>query len=134
MLITREIDYALRILRALNGGKQVTAAEIASKEQIPQQFAYKILKKLKNGNLLAIQRGATGGYTLAVDLHKVSLYDLLAVMDTGKYVASCLEGDYECEWRMARDNKVCKAHVSLAAIQRTLDKELKAYSLYDILF
>ena len=46
MVITRETDYALRILRALLDGKLHTAGQIAQDELLPQAFAYKILKKL----------------------------------------------------------------------------------------
>ena len=46
MLITRETDYALRILRTLSDGKSYTAGELAERESLPQKFAYKILKKL----------------------------------------------------------------------------------------
>ena len=47
LLITREADYALRIMRALAGGEQRTAADICQQEQIPDQFVYKIAKKLE---------------------------------------------------------------------------------------
>ena len=47
MVITRETDYALRILRALLDGKLHTAGQIAQDELLPQAFAYKILKKLE---------------------------------------------------------------------------------------
>ena len=47
MLITRETDYALRILRTLSDGKSYTAGELAERESLPQKFAYKILKKLE---------------------------------------------------------------------------------------
>ena len=33
LLVTREADYALRILRALAGGEQRTAADICEQEQ-----------------------------------------------------------------------------------------------------
>ena len=77
MLITRETDYALRILRTLQNEKQLTAAEIAKEEQIPQQFAYKILKKLKTGHLVNIYRGITGGY-VKTSTFFVVLYQLFA--------------------------------------------------------
>lgn len=39
MFITKETDYALRILWALADGKQHTAVSLAEDEQIPLQFA-----------------------------------------------------------------------------------------------
>ena len=63
MVITRETDYALRILRALLDGKLHTAGQIAQDELLPQAFAYKILKKLEKAGLVgwsAERRAAAG--------------------------------------------------------------------------
>ena len=46
VLITRETDYALRILQSLLNGEKKSVGEISEQELIPQQFAYKIMKKL----------------------------------------------------------------------------------------
>ena len=46
MVITKETDYALRILRALTDGELHTVGQVAQSEFLPQAFAYKILKKL----------------------------------------------------------------------------------------
>ena len=46
MLVTRETDYAIRALRALSDGNKKTLADICRLEVVPQQFGYKILKKL----------------------------------------------------------------------------------------
>ena len=57
LLITRETDYALRILRALSDGELLTAKALTQKEAVPHQFAYKILKKLEGAGLIRITRG-----------------------------------------------------------------------------
>ena len=51
-MITRETDYALRLLRALQDGRRRTAAEVAGQELVPLAFAYKILKKLAQAGIL----------------------------------------------------------------------------------
>jgi Rrf2 family protein len=134
VLITKEVDYALRILRALGAGGQRTANELADGEQIPQQFAYKILKKLKLGGLVDIRRGADGGCSLAADLRDFSLYDLMRIMEADGSVAQCLGGCRACPWRAAHGGIPCTANSHLAQIQRALDTELKSHSLYEILF
>ena len=63
MVITRETDYALRILRALLDGELHTVGEIAQAELLPQAFAYKILKKLERRacwRSSGARRGAAG--------------------------------------------------------------------------
>ena len=51
LLITKETDYALRILRSLAdaGNTKTPIKEICDKELLPQQFVYKIAKKLAKG-------------------------------------------------------------------------------------
>ena len=80
MVITRETDYALRILRALLDGKLHTAGQIAQDELLPQAFAYKILKKLEKAGLVEVVRGTAGGCRLSADLTGTSLYDLMKAM------------------------------------------------------
>lgn len=61
MLITRESDYALRMLRALADGRILTAGELEEQEELPQKFAYKILKKLQKAGY--VSSCMTPGYT-----------------------------------------------------------------------
>jgi len=58
MIITKETDYALRILRVLLDGEKHSVAEMSETELIPNQFAYQILRKLSAGNLVRVSRGA----------------------------------------------------------------------------
>ena len=41
MMITRESDYGVRIIRALKDGGLMTIGQICERECIPKQFAYK---------------------------------------------------------------------------------------------
>ena len=77
MVITRETDYALRILRALLDGKLHTAGQIAQDELLPQPLPIKSLKKLEKAGLVEVVRGTAGGCRLSADLTGTSLYDLM---------------------------------------------------------
>ena len=61
MIITKETDYALRILRVLLDGEKHSVAEMSETELIPTQCAYQLLRKLSAGNLVRVSRGALGG-------------------------------------------------------------------------
>ena len=54
MLITRETDYALRILRSLAQGSCLTVGELAEKETLPLKFTYKIIKKLEKAGIIGL--------------------------------------------------------------------------------
>lgn len=134
MIITKETDYALRILRALAGGKQLTTAELSEQEQVPHQFAYKILKKLQKSDLVNIHRGAEGGCSLKTGLDQISLFRLMQVMDEDSAVSSCMKPGYECQWCKSHGDTTCRAHIHLTVIQQKLNEELDAYPLQEILF
>lgn len=51
MLFTKESDYAIRVIRALQDGGKKTIKELCELEQIPSAFGYKILQKMNKSGL-----------------------------------------------------------------------------------
>ena len=81
MIITRETDYAIRILRSLADLQLKNIREISDEQLVPRQFAYKISKKLERAGFIEIIRGAQGGCRLTRDLHGITLMDIINVME-----------------------------------------------------
>ncbi len=133
MILTKETDYALRILRAVADGSQKSVVCIAEEHLIPQQFAYKIVRKLHRAGILSVARGAEGGCRLQADLQELSLYELMEAMDEVTLLSACMQQGYECSWR-ERNRQICQIHQRLSLIQKNLDNELKSHSLYDLIF
>jgi Rrf2 family protein len=129
MFITREADYAIRILRELNGHGRKTVQEICEHEQVPQQYGYKILKKLEKAALVQSFRGASGGYTLARHTKDISLLDVIQAIDRELLINECLGHDYRCP--MNSGGKYCGVHSELCRIQEVLTDALKERSLAD---
>ena len=132
LLITRETDYALRVLRVLSDGEQATTREICDRELLPQQFAYNIVQRLSRAGLVSIARGSAGGCRLTADLKKVSLYDLIRVMDADSLVSECTQPCYRCGAQEKR-GRPCGTNRQLRQIQNVLDGELKKRSIADML-
>lgn len=133
MLITRETDYALRILRTLSKGEPRTAAELAKREELPQKFAYKILKKLDKAGIVRITRGAGGGCSLDCDLQTTTLYDLIGAVENNARLTVCLTPGYVCEWR-TKYGTPCTVCGQLAKVQNAIDGELRSRSLHWVLY
>ena len=131
MLLSRETDYALRILQNLLEGERKSVGEISAEELIPQQFAYKIIKKLSKAGLVDITRGVEGGCKLVADLEQVSLYDLMLATDGVCQVNNCMDSAYKCP-RSAKKGG-CSTHIKLISIQKKLDEELRSYNLKALL-
>ena len=133
MLISRETDYTLRVLRGLSSGKKMTADDLCQQELLPKPFTYKILKRLERAGFVETQRGAEGGFRLSTDLKKVTLYDFIETMDVDRLVGSCLEPDFECEWQRKYGSS-CMVHKRLKEIQEILDGKLRELSLHKVIF
>lgn len=131
MLLTRETDYALRILRCLLDGARKSVGEIAKQGLVPQQFAYKITKKLSRAGLVQIVRGAEGGCQLSADLTGISLYDLMAAVEDTCSVNACTQPGYSCSW--AEQNGGCRMHQRFLLIQGRIDEELRGHSVMSLL-
>jgi Rrf2 family protein len=133
LLITRETDYALRVLRALAGGELLAVNAICAQELLPQQFVYKIIKKMEQAGFVRIIRGASGGCRLLADLKTVNLYHLLEIMGKNRDLISCLQPGFQCAWR-GQKKTICMVHNQLQQVQESLDAELRRHSLQQILF
>lgn len=131
MIITKETDYAMRLLRALRDGEKHTVSELSQNEFVPQQFAYKILKKLSKSGMVQITRGVDGGCQLTANLSKTSLYDVMEAVDESGNLCACMEPDYRCTWRAAHGS--CSINCRLAEIQQRLNEELRRCYIEDIL-
>lgn len=131
MLITRECDYGIRIIRALSGGETVNIQTICEKEDITSPIAYKVARKLEKSGLLKSYRGSTGGYALHCDLEQTSLYDILTVVDSKLLLIECMQTGYECT--VNQPKHPCFAHKEFLKIQMNLIQELKDCSLAKLL-
>lgn len=131
MLITRECDYAVRVIRALTGEERLSVNDICEREVITAPFAYKILKKLQKAGIVKGFRGVHGGYSLNRGLGEMNLYDVYTAIDPDMRIIDCLDPDYDCV-RDGGDGTICLVHRELAQIQGELWKLLKRKTLKEI--
>lgn len=131
MLITREVDYAVRILRVLSEGRTVSVQEICRKENVSVSIAYKITRKLEKAGIIKSYRGMNGGYALSADLDKITLYDVIRVVDKELLITECLGHSYTCSQNT--EKKPCSVHGEFCRLQSLLIRELKSRSLLTIL-
>lgn len=119
MYITRECDYAMRVVRALSDGKRSSVNEICERENITAPFAYKILKKLQKAEIVKGFRGVHGGYSLNCSLEELSLYEVYHAINEEMFIIECLTEGYRCTHDKAGCED-CKTHAALKEIQDQL--------------
>ena len=130
MLITRETDYAIRVVRALHRGGQLSAREIAERENMQQAITYKMLRKLSKAGVVESRRGVEGGYILTRPVDELYLYDLFDALDEEMLLTECLEPGYDCTNN--RDG-TCAVHKELSRIQKVIEEEMKRKPLSELL-
>src|SRR5437870_10313958 len=84
MRFSKKSEYALRALIELTkayGGTPVRRHQIAERQNIPIVFLEQILLALKHAGLLASARGAQGGYVLIKPPAKVTLGQVIRILD-----------------------------------------------------
>ncbi len=99
MDVTRRCDYAFRILRvACQCGKSyVSVSDISEREGIPYAFARSIQHDLVKGGLIKTVRGARGGLALNCDPAKVTVKEVLEVIQGPVSVSTCVHDSTYCE-------------------------------------
>ena len=123
MLVTREMDYAMRVVRALDSlDGLATAAGVAELEQMPQAVTLKILKRLTTAGIVESRRGPAGGYRLRRSPEALTLYDLFRVFGREPLLNRRQAADYRCENYPDGDCGTCR---ELCRIQEILDAELR---------
>ena len=131
MLITKESDYSIRIIRALADNEKKTVKTICEQELIPHKFAYKILKKLSDAGFVQSFQGPDGGYKLARTLCSFTLYDIISAANEDILLFECMRKDWECP--LNNSESPCAAHRELERIQNIMVKEMKLKTMDEVL-
>lgn len=129
MLVTREMDYTLRILRALGRGGQMSASAVSRQENMPKAITLKLLKQLAAAGLVESRRGAAGGYLLARSPAELTIYDLFEAVGERILVNRCQQGSYRCENNAAGGCGMC---AEFGRIQQVLDDALRRLPLSEV--
>ncbi len=132
MFITRECDYAVRVIRALVDEERLSVGEICKREEITAPFAYKILKKLQTAKLVKGFRGVHGGYALERPACEITLLDIYQAIDPEMFLVECLNPEKKCS-RDGAGGMPCQVHRELEAIQKEIYGMLSEKSLEKIL-
>lgn len=132
MLLTKECDYGLRIIRALGDEEKKTVQSICELEYIPHQYAYKIIKKLQKAGFVQNKRGPDGGYSLIRPLNSFTIYDVVNAVEERLFLFECLRRGAQCP--LNSGEIPCVFHAELIRLQNFLVDQMKSKSIADVLY
>jgi Rrf2 family protein len=84
MRITAKVDYAVRAsvqLAAAPDNRPMTAEQIASAQGIPLSFLENILGEMRLAGIVRSQRGADGGFRLALSPEDLTVADIIRAVE-----------------------------------------------------
>ncbi len=82
MRLSARVDYALRATAELAAaGAPRTLDQLAAAQEIPAKYLESILGELRRGGILRSQRGPDGGYRLARPADRISIADIIRVLE-----------------------------------------------------
>jgi len=122
-------EYAILALLEMathyDSGEPMQIRQIAAQQSIPDRYLEQLLATLRRGGILRSQRGSRGGYFLAREPRKISIFEIL----------ECLEG---LEVKTSEEN--LKSQTLDASVIEEIWQEarqaansvLKKYSLQDL--
>src|SRR5580693_2830433 len=100
--LTKKADYALMAMKHLadhahEGTRSSSAKDVADSYGIPPEALAKILQGLVKAGLLHSQHGTNGGYTLARDPARISVFEVIRAIDGPLFITSCVTVRGECD-------------------------------------
>jgi len=137
MRFSKKSEYGLRALIELtrNYGHPITRQLIGERQNVPIDFLEQILLRLKHAGLVTSTRGSQGGYALIKPPSKVTLGQVIRILDGPLAPISCVS---KTAYQKCRDCPYArKAHCPLqhvmGGVRNAIADILDNYSLDDFI-
>ena len=129
-LITKQTDYAIRILGSMAGDKSAvhTTTELAEKLKISKPFVRAIMQKLNKEKIIISTKGKGGGFRMAMAPDKISIVSLINVFQGPIKLDDCLIRKSLCP-----EVKTCSLKKKLKEIGCYINEEFKVLTLDKLL-
>lgn len=119
--VTAMLDLALK-----HGGGPVTLAGVSQRQSISLSYLEQLFGRLRRHTLVESVRGPGGGYTIARDLDKVSVADIITAVDEPLDATQC-GGRQNC-----LDDRRCMTHELWSTLNEKMYEYLDSVKLSDL--
>ena len=128
--ISRETDYAIRVLLALarrRPGEQALTREIQQEMEIPKQMVARVVARLAKGGFIESTPGRGGGIKLAHDPKTITLRQVVTFFERSFVISECLTDPQLCSFE---DH--CPVRRRWARLQAMILHELEKTTFADL--
>jgi len=130
-VIRRNTDYGLRMMAVLaehfNNGQLISARQLANDGHFSYQLGCKLLQRLHKAKLVKSGMGPKGGFALSREPSKITLMEIINVLQGELRLNRCLPGGDGCEFQPD-----CEINTKLSCLQLYIDGYLNGITLAEI--
>ncbi len=131
MIYSQATTYSLEALAFLASAPKdatIKVRDLAKTLSIPEYFLGKLLSQLVKKRFVKSSKGPTGGFSLAVDPSKITLYRILAAIDSLTVLEEqCVMGLKKCT-----DETPCALHDSWVRFKKDAIKKSQELTLTEL--
>jgi len=134
MHLSSQEEYGVRCLIQVarhDGANPLTIPEIAASEGLSQEYAAKLLRMLRQGDLVSSTRGPGGGYRLARAPQDITIWDAVEVLGAPLFPDSFCE-THPGQLRDCVHTSDCSIRVVWGAVEGALRDVLTRVTLADL--
>jgi Rrf2 family protein len=128
--LNRETDYAIRVILALANYPQdsiIPSQAIREEMDLPEALSIQIISHLAHEKLINTYPGRNGGIQLAKSPDKITLLDIVRIMEGPVVLSECLEEGHDC---VLSPN--CPVQGYWVNLQSLVEEELNKKSFADL--
>jgi len=107
--------------------ERVMTREIAEALRIPHHYLAKILEDLSQSGLLLSSKGVGGGFALGRPATKISLLDIIEVLDGSEFLENCALGFPGCS-----EEHPCPAHPAWKLVKKQITDSILRKSIAEL--
>ena len=136
MKFTAQEEYGLRCLLQVarrDEAGPVSIRTVAEAEALGNDYAAKLLRLLRQAELLTSTRGASGGYRLARPASEITVWSVLQVLDSPLWSEAFCTGHTGQKDSCIHDGTGCSIRVLWQWVDASLRRSLERVTLADLL-
>ena len=130
LTLRKETDYAIQFLMhiAAKPEKCHSLKKFAENYGISFYFMQKIARKLSQEKIIQAEQGVCGGYILKANPKKLTLYNVVCIMEKGVHLMGCVDNpDHPCN----TGKKRCKVKKIMCTLNSEIVKTMKKIKILD---
>lgn len=118
---------------ALNYGKgPLSLRTIAAKQEISDNYLEQLICSLRNAGLVKSTRGAQGGYILTRDPDKITIGDIITIMEGPIALVDCLLNDVNSSNQICKKADKCVTRGVWERVCQSISEVLNSITLADL--